>query len=70
MFNKAVLSTYLNFPFPMFLTSWHMLVATIMTQLLSKTTSKLEGVAKVRFAVSQYSSVLSRYSYNDTIVIV
>jgi hypothetical protein len=48
MFNKAVLSNYLNFPFPMFLTSWHMLVATLMTQLLSRTTNRLEGVAKVR----------------------
>lgn len=48
MFNKAVLSSYLDFPFPMFLTSWHMFVATAMTQLLSKTTDRLEGVAKVR----------------------
>lgn len=34
----------MNFPFPMFLTSWHMLVSTVLTQILSKTTDMLPGV--------------------------
>jgi hypothetical protein len=46
MFNKAVLDT-MDFPFPMFLTSWHMFVSTFMTQIMSSTTSMLPGVAEV-----------------------
>lgn len=33
-----------DFPYPMFLTTWHMLLATIITQLLSKYTDMLPGV--------------------------
>ena len=43
LFNKAVLSS-LDFPFPMFLTTWHMILASILTQIMSKTTSMLPGV--------------------------
>lgn len=47
IFNKAVMSSF-NFPFPMFLTLWHMSLATIMTQILSRTTSLLPSVAEVK----------------------
>jgi hypothetical protein len=47
LFNKAVLDQ-LKFPFPMFLVFWHMLVATILTQIMSRTTNMLPGVKEVR----------------------
>lgn len=43
MFNKAVLDQ-LKFPYPMFLTTWHMFLATILTQIMSRTTNMLPGV--------------------------
>lgn len=43
LFNKAVLSV-LNFPFPMFLTAWHMFFGTVLTQILSRYTDMLPGV--------------------------
>mmetsp|Transcript_3786 Transcript_3786/g.4166 ORF Transcript_3786/g.4166 Transcript_3786/m.4166 type:complete len:327 (+) Transcript_3786:86-1066(+) len=43
MFNKAVLSSY-DFPYPIFLTTWHMVLSTILTQILSRTTDLLPGV--------------------------
>lgn len=43
LFNKAVLDQ-LKFPFPMFLTTWHMFFAVVMTQILAKTTDMLPGV--------------------------
>jgi hypothetical protein len=46
LFNKAVLDQ-LKFPYPMFLTTWHMFFATIMTQVLSRTTNMLPGVKEV-----------------------
>ena len=33
-----------NFPYPMFLTSWHMLLSTVLTQLMSRYTNMLPGV--------------------------
>jgi hypothetical protein len=53
MFNKAILVDC-DFPFPMFLTTMHMTFATVMTQVLSRTTDLLPGVKEV-----QYSSPLS-----------
>ena len=47
LFNKAVLST-MNFPFPMFLTTWHMIVATILTQVMALGTNMLPGVQEVQ----------------------
>ena len=44
LFNKFVLDR-LKFPFPMFLCAWHMVLATILTRILSKTTNLLPGVA-------------------------
>jgi len=43
LFNKAVLDQ-LKFPFPMFLTTWHMVLATFLTQVMSRTTNMLPGV--------------------------
>lgn len=47
MFNKAVMSS-LDFPFPMFLTTYHMALSTVMTQILATTSTWLPGVAEVR----------------------
>ena len=46
LFNKAVLDQ-MKFPFPMFLTTWHMIFATILTQIMSRTTNMLPGVKEV-----------------------
>jgi hypothetical protein len=46
IFNKAVLSAF-DFPFPMFLTTWHMIVSMVLTQFLSRTTDLLPGVREV-----------------------
>lgn len=43
LFNKAVLDQF-KFPFPMFLTTWHMTLATVLTQIMAKTTNMLPGV--------------------------
>lgn len=45
LFNKAVLSQ-MDFPFPMFLTTWHMFLGTVLTQILSHTTNMLPAVAE------------------------
>jgi hypothetical protein len=37
----------MEFPFPMFITTWHMLFATVLTQVLSRTTDMLPGVKEV-----------------------
>ena len=46
MFNKAVLDQ-MKFPFPMFLTTWHMTLATILTQIMARTTNMLPAVHEV-----------------------
>ena len=43
LFNKAVLDQ-MKFPYPMFLTTWHMVFATCFTQIMSRTTNMLPGV--------------------------
>ena len=43
LFNKAVLDQ-MQFPYPMFLTTWHMFFSTVMTQIMAKTTNMLPGV--------------------------
>ena len=45
LFNKAVLDTF-NFGFPIFLTAWHMVFSTILTQIMSRTTSMLPAVTE------------------------
>jgi len=54
LFNKAVLDQF-EFPYPMFLTTWHMFFATIMTQIMARTSNWLPGVRekKVDGAVMQ-----------------
>ena len=47
LFNKAVLDQ-LKFPFPMFLCTWHMVFATVCTQIMARTTNMLPGVKEVR----------------------
>lgn len=46
LFNKWVLATA-KFDFPLFLTTWHMVFATAMTQVLARTTSTLDSRLKV-----------------------
>ena len=43
LFNKFVLDQ-LKFPFPMFLCTWHMCLATVLTRIMAKTTDMLPGV--------------------------
>ena len=43
LFNKAVLDQ-MEFPFPMFLTTWHMFFSTVLTQIMSRTSNWLPGV--------------------------
>lgn len=45
IFNKAVLST-LDFPYPMFLTTYHMVLSAAITRLMSVTTTWLPGVSE------------------------
>lgn len=42
-FNKFVLDQ-LKFPFPMFLCTWHMVLATVLTRIMASTTNMLPGV--------------------------
>lgn len=42
LFNKWILST-LQFHYPILLTAWHLVFATIMTQILARTTRLLDG---------------------------
>lgn len=53
MFNKAILSS-MNFPYPMFLVTWHMGFATVMTQLLSRYTDMLPGVKQQKVDLAIY----------------
>jgi hypothetical protein len=43
MFNKAILDFY-GFRYPIFLTCWHMVFATTLTQILARTTSMFTAV--------------------------
>ncbi|GAB7337943.1 hypothetical protein MBLNU457_4324t1 [Dothideomycetes sp. NU457] len=45
IFNKYILST-LHFPFPVSLTTWHLTFATVMTQILARTTRVLDSRKK------------------------
>ena len=47
LFNKWILHT-LNFPYPIILTTWHLAFGTLMTQILARTTSLLDGRKKVK----------------------
>lgn len=48
IYNKYILdSDSLNFPFPIFLTTWHLVFATIGTRVLARTTRLLDGLHNV-----------------------
>jgi hypothetical protein len=48
----------MDFPFPMFLTTWHMCLATILTQMMSRYTNMLPGVREVRkFVMQNYLAI-------------
>jgi len=51
LFNKAVLSAW-EFPFPIFLTTWHMIVSTVLTQILSRSTDLLPAVKEGKITSS------------------
>ena len=42
-----------NFPYPMFLTTWHMAVATCLTQIMSRTTQMLPGVREHKIGMEE-----------------
>ncbi|KAJ3207347.1 hypothetical protein HDU67_007527 [Dinochytrium kinnereticum] len=75
LFNKWILHT-LNFPYPIFLTTCHLVFATIATRILSQTTSLLKGIHDVKMNWEVYmkavvpigfcfslSLVFSNYAY-------
>ncbi|KAK1832165.1 triose-phosphate transporter family-domain-containing protein [Podospora conica] len=53
LFNKWILST-LNFTYPVILTTYHMVIATIMTQLLARYTTLLDGRKTVKMTGRVY----------------
>ncbi|KAJ5861334.1 uncharacterized protein N7529_008644 [Penicillium soppii] len=53
LFNKYLLHT-LNFSYPIILTTWHLTFATIMTQILARTTTVLDGRKKVKMTGRVY----------------
>lgn len=53
IFNKWVLATA-KFNFPLFLTTWHMVFATTMTQIMAKCTSTLDSRHKVPMTTQTY----------------
>lgn len=53
LFNKYLLDT-MNFRYPIILTTWHMLFATFMTQILSRTTTLIDGRKTVKMTGKVY----------------
>lgn len=53
----------MNFPFPMFITTWHMFLATVFTQVLSRTTNMLPGVKEVIHRI--FNSIASLISFSN-----
>lgn len=53
LFNKWILST-LNFHYPILLTSWHLVFATFMTQVMARTTTLLDGRKTVKMTGRVY----------------
>ena len=52
-FNKLLLTTW-GFKFPFFLTMWHMIFATVVTQVLSRTTTMLPAVRENRITYNEH----------------
>jgi len=57
LFNKWILSSA-GFPYPVLLTTWHLVVATLLTQLLARTTSLLDGRKLTRMTPRLYWSAI------------
>lgn len=53
LFNKWILST-LGFHYPILLTSWHLVFATVMTQIMARTTKLLDGRKTVKMTGKVY----------------
>jgi len=53
LFNKYLLDT-MKFSFPILLTSWHLTFGTIMTQILARTTTLLDGRKKIKMTPKIY----------------
>lgn len=70
IFNKAVIDTW-KFSFPMFLTTWHMCLATFLTQVMSRTTNMLPSVAekKVDLNVMIYQIVPVAFLFSISLVL-
>ena len=54
MFNKLLLTTW-GFHYPFFLTTWHCVLASILTQILSRTTIMLPGVKEGKVTKEDYT---------------
>lgn len=55
IFNKKILSNKeAPFPFPIVLTTWHLVFATVMTQIMARTTTMLDGRKKVKMTGRLY----------------
>jgi hypothetical protein len=62
LFNKLILSTW-NFHYPFFLTFWHSLCGTILTQILSRTTNLLPGVKENKLNFNDYCIKIVPYAF-------
>jgi len=57
LFNKWILATA-GFPFPIFLTTWHLVFTTAMTRILRSYTHLLDGLEKVRIDRTMYMQAI------------
>lgn len=53
IFNKFLISNW-NFHYPFFLTTWHCLLSSLLTQILARTTNLLPGLAQNKVTWSTY----------------
>lgn len=57
LFNKWILDT-LGFHYPVILTTWHLFFATVMTQIMARTTTLLDGRHKVKMNSAMYTRAI------------
>lgn len=57
LYNKYILH-YANFPFPIALTTWHMIFSALATRFLAKTTKLLDGLHNIDMTWSLYNSAI------------
>ncbi|KAJ1560962.1 hypothetical protein HK405_005381 [Cladochytrium tenue] len=57
LYNKYILHS-LDFPYPIFLTTWHLIFATVATRVLAKTTSLLDGLQRVKITTDVYARAI------------